>query len=276
MEQQPLGLSTLLDGKNILITGGGGTGVGFGVCEAVHRWGGRLLINDVDPEKAQAAASRYPEAIAIAGDVSQGEEVSRMFETLTQQCGPVHGLVNNAGVGLSKPTHEVEEAEFDRLYNIDVRAVWLMTRAFLRHAYAHRIQGHIVNVSSVHAHSTQSGYAIYSSAKNAVEAFTRGVALEIGRHGMRCNAIAPGYVHAEQNYDLIRHWAEDPAHWVEAYKINQQALPYFVDAVDCGHTVAFLLSDLSKAITGQTLYVDAGKTSLLFNRDFTETDSYDY
>ena len=240
-----------LKDKFILITGGGGTGVGAGVCEALAKMGSNLIINDIDPEKAREAAAKYPHAIAMAGDVSKPADVAQMYERISREVGPLYGLVNNAGIGLSKMSHRVDEAEFDRLYGIDVRAVWLMAKGFIQQALASRTIGHIVNVSSVHAHSTQSGYAIYSSAKSAVEGLTRGIALEIGRHKMRCNAIAPGYVHAEQNYELIKTWAEDPEAWVEGYKHNQQCLPYFINAIDCGYTAAFLLSDMSRAISGQ-------------------------
>ena len=263
-------LNLPLQDKYILVTGGGGTGVGFGVCEAVTAFGGHLLINDIDPQKAQQAAERYPHAIPLVGDVSDAQDVARMFAKAQQQVGVVHGLVNNAGVGLSKVAHEVSEAEFDRLYGIDVRAVWLMSRAFSQQLLAADMVGHIVNVSSVHGHSTMSRYAIYASAKSAVEGLTRGLAIELGPHGIRCNAIGPGYVHAEQNYDLIRTWTDDPEGWVEGYRKNQQSVPQLVDAEDCGNVVAFLLSELSRSVTGQTIYVDNGKTSLLFNRDFTE------
>ena len=75
-------------------------------------------------------------------------------------------------------------------------------------------------------------------------------------------------VHAEQNYDLIKSWASDPHKWVQDYVDNQQVLHHFIEPVDCGNPIAFLLSDLSRSITGQTIYVDAGKTIMLFNRDY--------
>lgn len=256
-----------LENKNILVTGGGGYGVGAGVCEAVANAGGRLIINELDFEVAHFAAGKYPGAVAVAGDVSKPEDVKRMFSTLQRQVGVVHGLVNNAGVGLNKPAHEATEEDFDRIYHIDVRGLWLVSKAFVKLLIDEQEVGHIVNVASVHSYSTNPGYAIYASAKSAVAGLTRGMALDLGKHKIRVNAIGPGYVHSEQGMDIIAQWADDAAAWIDNYRRNCQALPYLIDAIDCGNLTAFLLSDLARSITGQTIYVDAGATCMIFGND---------
>jgi len=255
---------------NVLITGAGGTGVGHGVCEALAHFGATLIINDIDSAKAEKAAAKYPKAIPIAADISKEEEVKRMFATIEEQVGFVNGLVNNAGVGLSKEAHEVTATEFDRLYSIDIRAVWLVSKYFTNQLLAKEKSGSIVNISSVHAFGTHAKFAIYASAKSAVEGLTRGMAYELGKHNIRVNAIGPGYVHAEQNFDLIKTWADDPQEWVDYFIQNYQVSPEFIQPVDCGNTAAFLLSGLSRSITGQTIYVDRGTTIMLMNRGFTE------
>ena len=257
-----------LSGKTVLVTGGAGVGVGGGVCQALHQAGARLVINDINPDSLERAGEWYPEATLIAADLENPADVERMFQDIESEVGPLHGLVNNAGIGLAKVAHEVSEAEFMHLYGVDVHAVWRVSRHFVQQCLRAGIVGHIVNISSVHAHSTQSSYAIYCSAKNAIIGLTRGMACEIGPHGMRVNAVGPGYVHAEQNYDLIKNWAEDPEAWVRDFMENQQVLSHEIKAIDIGHLVAFLLSDLARSITGQNIYVDNGTTSLLFNRDF--------
>lgn len=256
-----------LEHKNILVTGGGGVGVGAGVCHAIAEAGGRLIINELTLESAQVAVDKYPGALAIAGDVSKPEDVKHMFATLKRQCGTVHGLVNNAGVGLNKPAHEATEEDFDRIYNIDVRGLWLVSKAFVKQLLDAEEVGHIVNIASVHSYATNPGYAIYASAKSAVAGLTRGMALDLGKHSIRVNAIGPGYVHSEQGMDIITQWADDAEAWIDNYRRNCQALPYLIDAVDCGNLVAFLLSDLARSITGQTIYVDAGATSMIFGND---------
>ncbi|MGI9542762.1 MAG: SDR family NAD(P)-dependent oxidoreductase [Cyclobacteriaceae bacterium] len=259
-----------LSGQNILVTGGGGVGVGAGVCQALSNFGAQVILNEIKMDLAEKAAKNYRNAIPIAADISKGEEIASMFDTIEQQVGVIHGLVNNAGVGLSQLAHQASVEEFDNLYNVDIKGVWQVSKAFVNQLLEKDSTGNIVNISSVNAHSTMSRYAIYASAKAAVEGLTRGMAVELGPQNIRVNAVGPGYVHADQNYDLIKTWSDDPKKWVEDFIKDQQVLLYDIKPEDCGNTVAFLLSDLSRAITGQTIYVDNGTTSLIFNRFATE------
>ncbi len=265
-----MGIPINLEGKNVLVTGGAGFGVGAGVCQAIAESGARLVVNDLDGVAAAKTAARYPGTLAIAGDIGKSEDVERIFAEAKVHCGVLHGVVNNAGVGLNKPAHEATEADFDRLFGIDVRGLWLVSKVFTNQLLETKEVGHIVNIASVHAHSTNAGYALYAAAKSAVTGLTRGMALDLGQHLIRVNAIAPGYVHSEQGFEIIRTWADDPQAWADTCRTDQQALPYFLDAVDCGYTAVFLLSNLSRGITGQTIFVDNGTTSMVFNRSFTE------
>jgi NAD(P)-dependent dehydrogenase (short-subunit alcohol dehydrogenase family) len=258
-----------LTGKAILVTGGGGDGVGRGVCEAVVEAGGLLFVNDLTIERTEAAASRFDDAVALPGDVSKPQDVVEMFRSAAKHCDHISGLVNSAGVGLCRLAHEADEADFDRLNHIDLRAVWLMSRAFIRQALEANKPGAIVNISSVHAHSTIAGYSLYAGTKGGVEALTRGLAVEYGHHGIRCNAVAPGYVHSEQGLHLLRTITDDPEAWVERYTNSYQALPYPIDPIDCGRLAVFLLADASRCVTGQTIRIDCGLTGMLFDRDFS-------
>lgn len=249
-----------LKGKNILVTGGAGYGVGSGIAKTLSECGASLIINEKNKEKIDEALKAYPNAVPAVADVSQLSDIEVMFEHLEKEVGVIHGLVNNAGVGLSKSSHEASEQEFDNLYGIDVKGVWMVSKFFVKQLLKNHSTGNIVNVSSVHAHSTIPRYAIYASAKSAVEGLTRGMAVELGKHEIRVNAIAPGYVHAEQNYDLLRTWTDDPEKWVSDYIENEQVIHRAIQPEDCGYTVAFLLSDWSKSITGQTIYIDNGDT----------------
>lgn len=249
-----------LTGKNILITGGSGFGVGSGVCKALSEYGARLVINGRNKERLADAKKKYPEAVLAIADIGCPAEIEEMFKRLDDEVGAIHGLVNNAGIGLSKPAHEASEEDFDNLYRVDMRGVWMMSKAFVQQLFKYQITGNIVNVSSVHARATIPRYAIYASAKSAVEGLTRGMAIELGKYDIRVNAIAPGYVHAEQNYDLLRTWTDNPDQWVRDYIENEQAIHREILPEDCGYTVAFLLSDLSRSITGQTIYIDNGDT----------------
>ncbi|MEZ4825521.1 MAG: SDR family oxidoreductase [Bacteroidia bacterium] len=259
-----------LQGKNILVTGGGGDGVGSGVCQAILNWGGNLFINEITEEKAEAAAQKYPGAVPVAADVSDMAQVEAMFARLNQQYGQMDGLVNNAGIGLSRLAHEASTEEFSHLYDVDIKGVWQMSKTFVGQLLPTGKPGAIVNISSVHAKATALRYAIYCSAKNAVEGLTKGMAVELGKHNIRVNAVGPGLVDAAQNYDLIRTWDPNPEKWIHDHTHDQQVLRHLIQAIDVGNTVAFLLSDMSRSITGQTLLVDNGMTLTLYNNAFVE------
>jgi len=257
-----------LSGKTIFVTGAAGIGVGAGVCQAVDAAGGRLIINDLTTEAVERACSLYKDAIPLVGSVADSASVAEMFARLGSQGIILDGLVNNAGVGLTKNAHEVTEAEFDRLQSVDLKGVWLMSREFTHHCLKHGRAGSIVNISSIHALLTAAPYAVYASAKAGVEGLTRGLAVELGQHHIRCNAIAPGYVHSEQGLDLIRAWTDDPEGWVRRFVTTQQVIERQIEPIDCGWTAVFLLSDFSRTITGQVIRVDAGKSAMVYNKDF--------
>lgn len=239
--------------------------MGQGICKVLVKCGATIILNELNLEDAKRAVKNYPGAIAVGADVSKSEEVTAMFRTIDQKAGALHGLVNNAGIGLSKLAHKADEKEFNRLYDVDIKGVWNVSKAFVNQILSWGQSGNIVNISSVHTYSTISGYAIYASAKSAVEGLTMGMAVELGPHNIRVNAVAPGYVHAEQNQNLIKTWTDNPEKWVKDYIDNQQALHREIEPEDCGNVVAFLLSDLSRSVTGQTIYVDNGSTSLVYN-----------
>ncbi len=262
-----------LDGRNILVTGAAGaSGVGYGVVEAVIEAGGRPIINGRDEGRLAQAKKRFPSAELVRGDISFPEDAERMVAEVAARIGRIHCLVNNAGIGLHKAPHECEEVDFDRLVNVDFRGTWLMTRAWLKHVLGEGNHAGppaaAVNISSIHAQKTMPGYGIYAGVKGAVDALTRGLAVHYGRLGIRFNGVAPGYVHSEQNRDLIRNWTDDPDGWVEDLIQNHQATPQVIEPIDVGRVVAFLLSDEARAVTGQTLTVDAGSTSLLYPMNF--------
>ena len=252
-----------LAGRTVLVTGATGIGVGAGVCQAVQEAGGRLVINGLTESDLGPALERYPGAVGVVGDVSQPDDVERMVATAVERCGPVTALVNNAGVGLVEPFHRASPAEFDRVFDVDVRGLWLVSRAFASRLVDEGLPGAIVNISSVHGRATTERYAIYAAAKAAVDGLTRGCALELGKYGVRCNAVAPGYVHSEQNVDLLASITSDPAAWVERHRVVEQPLQRLIEPIDCGWAAVFLLSEQSRCVTGQTLYVDAGLTAHL-------------
>lgn len=258
-----------LTGKNILVTGGAGDGLGQGICEAVDLAGGRVIVNDLSLKVAQKAALKYKNAFAVEADISDEDDVKKMFSAINKEIGIVHCIVNNAGIGLGKNAQDTTEEEFDRLYDVDVKGIWMVSRAFVSQLLDAKEVGNIVNISSVQSLATMHRMALYSGAKSAVNGLTRGLAVELGQHNIRCNAIAPGMVLSEQTHYLLGKMVKDPAKWIEVHKSDHQCLDFFTTARDCGNVVVFLLSDLSRSITGQTITVDNGTTNLLYNNEYT-------
>lgn len=258
-----------LTGKNILVTGGAGDGLGQGICEAVDLAGGRVIVNDLNMDVAQEAAMKYKNAFAIAGDISNVDDVGRMFAEINKELGTVHGIVNNAGIGLGKNAQDTTEDEFDRLYDVDVKGIWVVTKTFVKQLLESKEVGNIVNISSVQSLASMHRMALYSGAKSAVNGLTKGLAVELGQYNIRCNAVAPGLVLSKQTHFLLGKMVKNPAKWIEVHKSDHQCLDFFTTARDCGNVVVFLLSDLSRSITGQTITVDNGTTNLLYNNEFT-------
>jgi NAD(P)-dependent dehydrogenase (short-subunit alcohol dehydrogenase family) len=252
-----------------LVTGAAGDGVGAGVCEAIREAGGRLVVNDIDRAAVRAAAERYRAALSVPGDIASAEGVEAIFAAIEQEGLVLDGVVNNAGVGLRRYAHDATPEEFDRLFAVDLRGVWLVSRAFARRAIGLGMGGSIVNVASVHALATARRFAAYAGMKAAVAGLTRGMAVELGDAGIRCNAVAPGFVDTAANRSAIGLWSDDPAAWIDEHRTNHQAIDLAIEPVDCGRVIAFFLSDASRAVTGQLLAVDAGLTAMLYEKDFT-------
>ena len=258
----------MLKSRKILVTGADGNGVGAGVCQAIVEAGGIPVVNARTLAAAEMACARYAGAIPAVADISSEEEVLAMFADLKERGVRLDGVVNNAGVGLCCPSYQATAEQFDRVFGIDVRGLWLVCRSFVNQCRENKTPGSVVNISSEHTKATIANYSIYAAAKGAVEAYTRTSALEFAAFGIRVNAVSPGYVHSAQNLDLIDNWALDAQQWVDAHSERYQALPGVVGAVECGRAAVFFLSDLASAITGQNLYVDKGTSGLLYDSHF--------
>lgn len=257
-----------LTNKNFLVTGSAGFGVGSGICKAIDLAGGTLVINDLSKEKVEKAAKKYKNAVGIVADISKSEEVERLFNEIKRKLGPLHGVINNAGIGHRKPAHETTMEEFETLFNTNFKGVWLISKAFTLDCLAHKIKGNIITVSSVHAFNSTNKYSLYASAKGALNNLTRGLSIELGQYGIRCNGIAPGYVDSAYNVKAVREWSEEPDKWVKDQIEDYQSIPEVITSIDCGNAVVYLLSEYSKSITGQIIKVDSGFTNLLYSNSF--------
>ncbi|WP_051478879.1 SDR family oxidoreductase [Arthrobacter sp. H5] len=254
-----------LTNQVVLITGAGGLGIGRGMVESVLEAGATVVGVDLSAEAAGRLSEAYPQVRALVGDVADEAQVQRIFH----EAGPVDALINSAGIGLVKPFHEVEASEYDRVHDVDVRGTWLTCRAFARQVLSQGRTGSIVNVSSVHGTATTEGFAVYAAAKAAVEGLTRGMAIDLGSSGIRCNGVAPGYVPAELGFGLPKDFSDESKVLVDEHVNDFQVLNRLMDGRHIGDAAVFLLSDAARGITGQTLLVDAGLTLRLYNSSYS-------
>jgi NAD(P)-dependent dehydrogenase (short-subunit alcohol dehydrogenase family) len=240
-----------LKGRKALVTGSG-RGIGRAVAESLIACGARVAINDIDDVRAERCASELGEsAIAVPGDVSNSSEVARIFEAMAESFGPIDVLVNNAGADRAIPLLEIDEAEWDRLMTINVKSVFLCTKAALP-AMIEKGYGRVVSVSSMVARQgAMNGGIHYASSKAAILGFTRTLARQFAYAGITANAVAPGVI----DTDLI---AENMTADVRAKIVSLIPLKSMGDAIDVGAAVAFLASEESRYITGTVLDINGG------------------
>ena len=238
-----------------------GAGRGFGEQAAVElaKLGAAVAVLDVDADAAgrcaAALARSGARALALACDVSDDDAVRRAFEQARKELAPVDILVNNAGIVSTTPFLELTVEEFDRVLAVDYTSLWSCCRAVLP-GMVERRQGRIVNISSV-AGKRGGGFlggSAYAAAKAAVIGFTKALAREVAPYGVTVNAIAPGAMDTE----MTRALDDDPALLARVLS----AVPMGRRGViqDVADAVAFLSSDLSSYLTGETLNVDGGVT----------------
>lgn len=206
---------------------------------------------DQGRETARLIAESGQRSLAIQWDVSDEAAVEAMFDQVISDWGTIDVLVNNAGIPGRGKAVEFPADEFDRVMAVNVKGVFLCSRAAARHMLS-RGSGSIVNVASVVAVQGMRERAPYAASKGAVLQLTRSLALEWADAGVRVNAVAPAYLDTPSTHDLLRPGAFRD--WVES-RIPQRRV---LESDDVVGAVIFLASDASKATTGALLPVDGG------------------
>jgi glucose 1-dehydrogenase len=177
-----------------------------------------------------------------------------MVEDAIEQLGGVDILVNNAGIQISRPSHELTSAEFDKVLAVNLRGAFLCAREAIKHFLDGEKPGAIVNVSSVHQLIPKPNYLGYSVSKGGMMNLTRTLALEYAGQEIRVNAVGPGATVTPIN----RAWVDDPVK--RTMVTNHIPMPRPGEADEMAGVVAFLASDDAAYITGQTIFVDGGLT----------------
>jgi glucose 1-dehydrogenase len=192
--------------------------------------------------------------VLVGADVSNEDEVVRMIGETVEQLDGVDVLVNNAGIQISRPSHELSTAEFEKVLAVNLRGAFLCAREAIKHFLEAQKPGVIVNISSVHQLIPKPSYLGYSVSKGGMQNLTRTLALEYAGDGIRVNAIGPGATITPIN----RAWVDDPVKAEMVTSHIPMRRPGTAD--EMAGVTCFLASDDAAYITGQTIHVDGGLT----------------
>ncbi|TMB68427.1 MAG: 3-oxoacyl-[acyl-carrier-protein] reductase [Chloroflexi bacterium] len=242
-----------LSGHVALVTGGS-RGIGSSICRHLARHGAAVAVNYYKSEEQAHALRKEIEgaggrALVVRGDVRVPEDAERMVQEAIDGLGRLDVLVNNAGFNRDTLLLRMSLDDWDQVMDLNLRAVFLCTRAALRPMMKER-WGRVINIGSVSGLAGNAGQANYAAAKSGLIGFTRAVAREMGSRNVTANLIMPGLVITELTKDIRKEIVEG---------VKQRLLiDRFGTPEDIAATVVFLASDGASYITGQVLAVDGG------------------
>lgn len=255
-----------LDGQTAFVTGGGG-GIGRAIALRLGEAGADVAVFDIFPERAEEAAARVQErgqrAIAIAGDVMDSDALRAAIDRTANEWGRLDILINNAGGVSARPFLEQSERSMRKHVDINLMSMLVATQAAARHMVAGGRGGAIVNVASIEASRAAPNFAVYAACKAGMLSFTKSMAVELSRHAIRVNCIAPDHTITPGNQGN-RAGPVDPATWKSRSDAEVDAMnrliPLGREGVDmeCGDAALFLASPMAAYVTGTLLPVDGG------------------
>ena len=246
-----------LQGKVALITGAAG-GFGEGIARLFVAEGARVMIADLDAARARTVADELgPLALAIACDVSQAADVNAAVAACVAAFGPPDIVVNNAGTThRNQPMLEVDEATFDRVFNVNVKSIFHVTRAVVP-LMRKRGGGSIINIGSTAGIRPRPGLTWYNASKGAVNLLSKSMAAELGPDNIRVNAICPvmGATGLIEQFLGVPDTPENRAKVIAGIPLGRMSTPQ-----DIANAALWLACDASQFITGVELPVDGGRT----------------
>lgn len=247
-----------LTGKTALVTGGS-RGLGIQIAEALGDFGARLVISsrkEADLVEAAAhLAGRGIDVSYVVADNTQDEQIFALADTAIERLGKVDILVNNAGASWGAPTEDHPIDAFDKIMNLNIRALFVLSQRIAKQSMIPNRHGRIINMSSMAGMRGADGLVAYNTSKGAVINFTRALAASWGKYGITANAIAPGMFPSKMTKGTFEKFGVDRF-------ANAAPLGRIGDDQDLKGTVLLFASDAGKHITGQTLAVDGGVTAV--------------
>lgn len=244
--------------RNVIVTGGSrGIGLGIVRCLAKAGYGVMAVARKESPELRQAideAASSGTGSVGFAAyDLAETDGMAALVKRCRNQLGPIYALVNNAGLSVDGTLALTSDSQIEQIVKLNVVSPILLSKYVVRSMMADGGGGRIVNLASIIAFTGYSGLSVYAATKASMIGFTRSLAREVGRTGVTVNAVAPGFVDTDMTKGLNEDHREQIA--------RRSALRRLVEVDDVAASVAYLLGDGARNITGTVITVDAGNTA---------------
>lgn len=245
----------------VAIVTGGALGIGRATCRLLAAEGASVAITDINQDEGVRLVEEVKDSGGDAGywhlDVSKEVEVKQVFSAVVQRWGRIDVLVNNAGIsGVNKPTHEVEESEWNALMAVNVNGVFLCTK----HAIPVMMQnggGSVINLSSIYGLVGAPDAPPYHASKGAVRLMSKTDALLYASHKIRVNSVHPGFIWTPMVENYLRQGGEESRKQLDAL----HPLGHLGEAEDVAYGILYLASDESKFVTGSELVIDGGYTA---------------
>ncbi len=243
--------------KTAIVTGAG-QGIGFEICRSLAKAGANVILNDIDPGLAKHAADainqEYPEACPeIPGDSSDLNIIKKMVDRAVEKYGRLDIVVANAGITLFGDFLTYSPEAFNKVMQVNLGGTFFLTQASANQMKNQSNGGSILFISSVTGHQAHKNLAAYGMSKAALEMLAKNLVIELSEYKINVNAIAPGATVTERTM-------QDPAYHKIWSRITPMGRP--AQVLDIADTALFLVSDKARHITGQTLIVDGGWSSV--------------
>jgi gluconate 5-dehydrogenase len=248
-----------LDGRLALVTGSS-AGIGLAIARGLAEAGAAVVLNGRDRARLAAVhatlAGEGLTAHAQAFDVCDAPGVAAAVAAIERDIGAIDVLVNNAGIQRRAPFQDFAAADWQAIMRTNLDSMFIVGQAVAQRMVA-RKRGRIINICSVQSELGRPGIAPYTASKGAVKMLTKGMAIDLGPHGINVNGLGPGYFKTELNQKLV----DDPA--FSAWLINRTPNRRWGEVDELAPAAVFLASDASRFINGHILYVDGGVTASL-------------
>jgi 3-oxoacyl-[acyl-carrier protein] reductase len=252
-----------LQGKRVLISGAS-SGIGLATAQRFLEEGSRVFLVGLDTrevDSALAGLGHGSEVSGLACDVSLEADVARMVAAACRALGGIDVLINNAGTARRDPFLAIAPADWDRIIAVNLRGMFLVAQTVSRHMVEHGAGGVIINMSSTNGLAGEGGYAHYNASKGGVLLLTKTMAVELGSHGIRVNALCPGYIRTPLNEAISA--SIGGAEFETAYARERIPLGRAGQAGEVAAAYAFLASDDASFIHGAALVIDGGQLAVM-------------